>query len=635
MEKNASINVITDESKQPTSGYQLMREEDEKRPPEEIDQNDDRQSDNESTSLLHKGRITFWRAFKQATSLASFISLSHGMHIGLAVLGVRILSRYSEDSLAASAPIEAFYGFALNGCMSSFSILHYFIAITEQALLKAKAENDAGAESRESANVGKVFRAGYLYAATLASLLTVALGVGVRPVLRVFGQSDVVVEISGEYYDNLIIGITPIAGMLANREFLNGLKMPHQALTLSSINLAIAGGLGYHLAINENRGAGGLALGNSIGAWVTFLLGLGYFKFSKRFEEFGIFDKDTLSECWKGYNEIARSGLPFIGMAIIDYASIMSMTMLVGRQDDRNLISQSVINQLYLIALAKSLGLVDATYHLIGRAIKSKDTQAIKHYAFATFILSAAVGVGWSLALNLAPRQLMSLFFDVENPDHQSIVETFEATAFITGFKVIVEAMVLWLKGVLVGFNDLPSTAKISFLSLICFGLPFMIGLSLDQDLDPDDINLTRGSSVFLSMLLLAVRCIDQYPQVIDHIESPIQSLSLDTDETPPSGCARRAIRTVSSFFGPSYKERITPEVDAAVDSNIDSDKERITPEVDADIDETPTYGCLHRITRMISSFWGRSNDDRTTAPEMDDIEGNDVGDELTHILRT
>lgn len=305
----------------------------------------------------------------------------------------------------------------------------------------------------------------------ITSLIIIGVLLGIMPFLQYFGQPQEIIAIGKPYY--LIITLSFIPGILflTFKQFFEGIgtTKASMVITISANILNII--LNYLLIYGKfgfpAMGVTGAALATFISKFLMPIAFFFYIFFHKRYRRYLLFFKaSNLSKFIQV--KILRLGMPISGQMVLEFASLMFITIMMGWVSKYALagyqIVISVVGTTFLIAS----GISSATTILVSHEFGVKNYSEIKKHFKVGYVLTLIIMGFFSLMIILFGKYIAQIF----SSDIQVISIASELFIVAGIFQLIDGSQVLFL-GALRGINDVVKPMKYAFISYILIAVPF------------------------------------------------------------------------------------------------------------------------------------------------------------------
>ncbi|MCX7121660.1 MAG: MATE family efflux transporter [Gammaproteobacteria bacterium] len=369
------------------------------------------------------------------------------------------LAHVSHDVLAAGALVSWLYGTFFCLLFGSLSAMNILIS------------NKHGAQDKTG--ISLVMRDG-LFLAICLTIPSFLLFWNMAPVFILLGQKPYVAALAQSYLHALCWGLLPNFIAIALFELLIGLGETRilTFFTVFCVSLIIL--FSYVLIFGKcgfpALGIAGAGWGMTISYWIIAITLAIFLLIHKEYKKYfeHIFNRQKPSFIW----ELIRVGVPMGAMYCIEVAFFFALTLVMGSFSSELLAANQIVLQ-YLGALtAITFSVAQAITVRMGHLLGAKEIHAAKKAGYsgiylALFFIGVIAICYWSF-----PSLLISLDFNVHNPNNLAIVSDIKKLLAICAVFQIFEAMRISLFGVLRALKDTSFTLLISIISFWCLALP-------------------------------------------------------------------------------------------------------------------------------------------------------------------
>lgn len=258
-------------------------------------------------------------------------------------------------------------------------------------------------------------------------------------------------------------------------------------------------------------GIAGAGWGMTVGNWLSVILLVSYVLTNRKYQPYfkGIFNRKKPSFLW----ELLRIGAPMGAMYCIEIAFFFALTLVMGAISIQLLAATQVTLQYDGIFISAIFSMAQAITVRMGHLLGANEPHAAKQAGITGVILAGVSMLVVALFYWFCPALLISVDFDIHNPNNVGIIHDIETFLAVSAIFQIFEAMRIALFGVLRAFKDTRFTLLTSILCFWCIALP--LGYFFAHHCHLGGVGLWWGlvvSSVF-SVLLLCWRFKSKMPQ--------------------------------------------------------------------------------------------------------------------------
>ena len=403
------------------------------------------------------------------------------------------LAHLSQEALAAGALVSWLFGtlvVILYGTLGSINIL---------------ISHKYGAN--DHSGISLVVRDGLL----LSILMTIPIFLlfwNMSSIFLLLGQSPAIVLLAKSYLHALAWGILPNVIIIAFLGFLMGLGHARVIMIFSSLSVSLTIFWSYTLIFGKfglpALGIAGAGWGMTINYWITAIVLTTYLLFKNNYRTYlyPIFHLGKPSYLWK----LFKVGIPMGIMYCIEVAFFFALTLLMGSLGSQLLAANQVALQYMNILSAVVFSIAQAITVRMGHLLGANDFNAAERASYVgVFIAAAFMGI-IAICYCLFPSVLISVDFDIHNPNNLAIIHDIEKILAISALFQIFEAIRISLFGALRALTDTYFALLTSIISF--WGIALPIGYFLAIYLHLEGAGLWWGMVIgaFFSVLLLYSR---------------------------------------------------------------------------------------------------------------------------------
>lgn len=379
------------------------------------------------------------------------------------------LAQLGPDILAAGSLVSWLFGtiiVILFGTLSSINIL---------------ISHKHGANDHHG--ISLVLRDG-LILAILLSLPAYLLFWNMAPIFLLFGQEPSVVTLAESYLHALSWGLLPDFLMIAILEFIIGIGHARVVMIFSMIAVLFNIGFSYILIFGKFGfpvlGIAGAGWGLTISNCATFLLLIIFVLASKNYRKYfrNIFYFHRPSFLL----ELTQIGMPIGVMYCFEVAFFFALTLFMGSLGSQMLAANQIALQYLGLLMSMMFAIAQAITVRMGHLLGAKEVHAAKRVNNVGISLSALLMVPAALVYWFAPKMLISLDFDIHDPNNFKLIQYAEQFLAIGAVFQIFEAMRISLFGALRSLKDTRFTLLTSIISFwgISLGLGYLFSRYLE-----------------------------------------------------------------------------------------------------------------------------------------------------------
>lgn len=392
--------------------------------------------------------------------LAIPLILTNVVQSSLPFIETIFLSRLGEDTLAAGALVSWLFATMIVIIFGTFSAINILIAHQHGA------KNDAA--------IIHILRDGLLLA-LLFSGPTFLLFWKISPLLLILGQSEKLASLATLYLHALAFGLFPKFILIVLFEFVLGLGHSRVIMKVTILSIPIYILFSYAFIFGKfglpALGIAGAGWGMTVSDWIISTSCFILLFLSKTYKPYitSIFNLKKPFNLW----EILHLGLPMGIMYCFEVAFFFAVTLVMGVIGVQALAA----NQITMQYLGPFAGIIFCIAQAItvrmGHQIGANEKLEAKRTAKIGIALSSIFMVVIALFYWTIPKLLISVDFDIHNPNYFETVTLATSFFYIAALFQIIESIRIALFGVLRALKDTKFTLLTSIISFWLIALPF------------------------------------------------------------------------------------------------------------------------------------------------------------------
>jgi MATE family multidrug resistance protein len=354
-----------------------------------------------------------WRSeFRSTLSLSWPLVLMNVAQNALLTCDVVLMGWLGPEALAAGALGTNLY----------FACLIFGIGVVSATSPLVAAE--IGRNRHSVREVRRTVRQG-LWAALTISVPIFVLAWFAEPLLVATGQELALARLASEYVRTLVGSVVPFLSYLVLRQFLAALERPGWALVMAllaiPLNFVVAWVLMFGRLGAPALGLPGAGIATTVSSTFT-LIGLAVVIVTdrrlRRYHLFGRFWRPD----WPRYRALWRLGVP-IGFTLAFEVTIFNAAaFLMGRIGANELAAHAIALQIAAFCFMVPFGFGQAVTVRVGRFHGARDPDGVTRAGWIAFALGVGFMVFTALLMLFAPRQLIGIFLDLDDPKNLEVI---------------------------------------------------------------------------------------------------------------------------------------------------------------------------------------------------------------------
>ncbi|VVC75414.1 Multidrug resistance protein NorM [Aquicella siphonis] len=369
------------------------------------------------------------------------------------------LAHLGPDTLAAGSLVSWLFGtlaVILFGALSAINIL----------VAHKHGEND-------QEGIALVARDGLLMAVLLV-IPAILLFWNMSPVFRLFGQPESIVVLAKTYLHALSWGMLANFMAMACLEVIMGIGHARLILAFNIVWVSLNISWSYILIFGKLGfpafGIAGAGWGMTVSSWLAALLLIVFILANKQYK---VFFRHVLKlikpSCLM---ELLQIGLPMGFMFCVEVAFFFALTLCMGLISSRMQAANQVALQYLGLFMSAMFAIAQAVTVRMGHLLGAKDIHSAEKVNYIGIGIAAAFMSLVAIAYWAFPALLISIDFDIQNPDNQIIISEIKSLLAVSAIFQIIEGVRITLFGSLRGLKDTQFTLLTSIISFWCIALP-------------------------------------------------------------------------------------------------------------------------------------------------------------------
>ena len=392
---------------------------------------------------------------QELLKIALPLILAQIAQVAMSFIDTVMVGRLGGNELAGIALGSTFFNFLLIFCMG---ILFSLAPIVSQAKGAGKPQDGIIA-----------VRHGLLLAGILA-IPAMVLFWNSPSIFGFLRQQPIAADLASAYLRAVSWGFLPLLWFICLRGLLEGSLETRPVMVISLLAVGVKLLLNYVLVFGHwgFPALGLVGAGYSTMLVEYFMFGLAVLYSLWRFAGQGLF---KLSFAFAPMLEIIRLGLP-IGISLAFESGLFAVTtFLMGTLGETQLAAHQVANQSVFLTFMIPLGIANATAVRVGTAMGKKSIDEVKRFSRLGIGLCIVWMVGIACVYWFIPRTIISLYFDVSNPDNAAIVRMAISFLSIAALFQVFDGTQVSTSGALRGLKDTRMPMVISLVSYWVIGM--------------------------------------------------------------------------------------------------------------------------------------------------------------------
>lgn len=391
-----------------------------------ITENKDKKENHHKENINYAMNQTNFTIFKALVTNAVPYTLASLINMGGNFVGVIFVSDLGADVLAAcnlTSSIQNWFNSTIGTILSSVSMS---VGATKGLIDIDRKNNNHNDAEAKTLLIGRSLHEGWVFGLIL-TLPAIGVMLASKPILLSLNQNSTVVDLVAEYFYSYIWGLPAMYMIASNRKFTLANNDPKVGTFFMTFFQVFDTGLSY-LLINgkchlPRLGFKGLSYSNTITSWITFFLFSGYLLSASKYKALGVI-QFNLEKFWKRVWRQAKQGIPLGSKVAAELASILIASIMIGSMSTDQQAAQEITSQYIYVFSPFMFGIMDTVIPHVTQAYKAGNISNVKKIGNIGIALAVAIACLGLLACIFMPKQLLSVFININQPNNQIIVST-------------------------------------------------------------------------------------------------------------------------------------------------------------------------------------------------------------------
>ncbi len=436
----------------------------------------------------------WWRELGAIAALSWPLALTNLAQIAMGTTDVMMMGWLGPDTLAAGALGTNLYFIAMIFGIGLLNAASPMIA------------RDLGRDPHAVDGVRRTVRQALLAAACLALPCWFVLWWS-EPLLIAMGQDAALSAAAGTYVHALQWSLLPFWWYLVLRSFVSALERPAWSLFIGLAAVAFNAGANWCLMLGhcgcQPLGIAGSGLATLLSSSLM-AVALGLVVCTARpFRRYHLFAAFWRPD-WSRWRDLWRLGLPMAATLSFEVTMFNTAVFLMGLLGTAPLAAHSIAIQLCGLTFMVPLGIGQAATVRVGRALGAQNHDAVRRAGWTAFWLAAAFMAVMSLTMILAPRLLISVFLDTDDPRNAPVVERAMSFLMLAALFQIADGSQAVGSGMLRGLHDARMPMLFALIGYWGIGLPLGALLAFPMGLGGIGIwiGLAAGLTIVAALMI-------------------------------------------------------------------------------------------------------------------------------------
>jgi multidrug resistance protein, MATE family len=316
------------------------------------------------------------------------------------------------------------------------------------------------------------------------------------------GQTETTVKLANVYLDIMLWGLFPAVGFAALRSTVSALSQARPIMLIVVVGTAFNVVWNYILGFGKfgfpQMGLAGLALASVLALWGMFLALALYVLLHPKLRDYRIF------QALHQFRPHILRKLIWVGVPIglfsgLEAGFFMVIMFLMGTLGTESLAAHQIVFQTIAIVFMVPLGISYATTVRVGQWLGQEDNAGIRRSAILGIATTTLLVSTISIAFLLFPRQVISIYLDVQNPDNAAVVNLAIPLFRIAAIAQVLDGFQRSVYGSLQGLQDTRIPMVLNMLGY--WGVGLSVGYVLGFQFKLGSMGLWIGQSVAIAVV--------------------------------------------------------------------------------------------------------------------------------------
>ncbi len=247
-----------------------------------------------------------------------------------------------------------------------------------------------------------------------------------RQFLEWMGHDLEIVSLAQDYLRAILWGVPALFLFGALRHFVEGVSRPRVIMVITAGGVIVNVVANYVLMFGKlglpALGLVGCGWASALVYWGMLVALLFFIHSHQDFHVFGVFSRLGAPDPHV-FRELFRVGWPIGIMQFLEVSLFAATAMLMGLFGAAQLAAHQIVLNCAAIVYMMPLGLSFAVSVRVGQAVGRADFRAARRAGYTGMALGACLMTGSALVFWLAPRRVLALFLDMNDPANSSLIE--------------------------------------------------------------------------------------------------------------------------------------------------------------------------------------------------------------------
>jgi MATE family multidrug resistance protein len=409
---------------------------------------------------------------------------------------VLLIGYLGEAPLAAAALAHTVYVFA------------WLIGLGPASAVAPIIAQILGAHPANRARVRAATRMGLWSIGLLTPFLCLPL-IFTEKILLLLGQSPELARLATPYVQILAVGIPFSLAFNVLRNFATALSKPRLPLFVVALAVLLNALLGYGLIFGRlglpEVGLVGAAVATTTSNIFMFMTMAMVATFAPSLSSYRIWRRFHRPD-WTRFVETFRLGSGIGITMIFEVALFAGATFLVGGFGTATVAAHQIAMNVASVTFMVPLGLAIATTVRVGMAAGARDLEGARRAGFAALGLGVTFMFGAAILFALFPREIVSLYLDVDDPANARAVELAVRFIYVAAAFEMFDGTQVLMNMALRGLKDVHIPMWLAGIAYWLIGLPLAVWFAFGLGLEGLGVWLGLAASLLVAATLMTLR---------------------------------------------------------------------------------------------------------------------------------
>lgn len=298
------------------------------------------------------------------------------------------------------------------------------------------------------------------------------------------GQVSTTVSIAKTFLGIILWGFLPALLFALLKSVISSLSHPRPIMAIVVIGTLFNAIANYIFGFGKlgfpAYGIQGIAWASVISQWLMLIMAISYILQDSELRSYRLFSRLHELEL-KTLLTLITIGVPIAISFALEVGLFTSTTYMMGALGTEVLAAHQIVFQTIALIFMVPLGMSFATTIRVGQWLGLKNWRGIKQSANVGMGLGGTFMLGMAVALLIFPKQVFSLYIDINNPENLNVISLASSMMAIAALSQVLDGVQTNVAGALRGLQDTRIPMLLSFLAFWGVGLSsgYILGFRL------------------------------------------------------------------------------------------------------------------------------------------------------------